>query len=96
MTYIICILLIMLFVYYTPLFTLIIPPTLHYVKKKPTLLKFIAIFGDTLYMVGGGVIAGLIINVGISNFTILLFINNYGTIMIITGAIIREYFKSIR
>jgi hypothetical protein len=86
----------MLFIYYTPLFTLIIPPSLHFLKKKPVLLRIIAIFGDILYMIGGGVIAGLIIEVGILNFTILLLFNNYGTIMIISGAIIREYFKNIR
>jgi len=46
-------------------------------------------------MIGGGIIAGIIMQIGLSNFTILLFFNNYGTIMVIAGAIIREYFKNI-
>ena len=83
------------FIYFTPLYKLLIPPIIHYIRKNPIILRVISIIGDVLYMIGGGVIAGLIIEVGLSNFTILLFFNNYGTIMIIAGAIIREYFKNI-
>ena len=41
-------------------------------------------------MAGGGVIVGLIIEIGLSNFALFLFFNNYVTIMPITGAIIRK------
>ena len=95
MIYIIYIIFSLIYIYFTPLFKLLIPPAAHYIKKKPILLRIISISGDVLYMVGGGVIAGLIMQIGLSNFTIFIFFNNYGTIMVITGAIIREYFKNI-
>jgi len=41
-------------------------------------------------MAGGGVIAGVIMEIGLSHFALLLFFNNYVTIMAIIGAIIKK------
>ena len=96
MIYLLFMTLTMLFIYNTELFELMIIPFLKYIKKKPLILGAIAVTGDALYMIGGGIIAGLVIEAGLANFTIMMLLNNYGTIMIVVGAITREYFKSIR
>ncbi|WP_434656643.1 hypothetical protein [Sulfurimonas sp. NW9] len=82
----------LVFVYNTPLFDTFI----DFIKKKPIIIIVIAIIGDALYMIGGGIIAGLIVNVRLDKFTLFVLINNYGTIMVIIGAVIREYFKVLR
>ena len=81
-----------LFIFNTPLYHVVI----LYIKKKKILVRIIAIFGDSLYMIGGGIVASVVMNIGLSNFTLLNLLNNYGTIMILVGATIREFFGKIK
>jgi len=92
MIYLIYLVLSLLFLYNTSLFE----DFILFVKKKLLIITFISIFGDILYMIGGGIIAGLIVEKGLGDFTLLILLNNYGTIMIILGAFIREYFRNLR
>ena len=58
-------------------------------------MKVIIIFGDALYMIGGGIIAGAVIETGLDKFTFFNLFDNYGTIIVIIGASIRELFSKI-
>ena len=90
MIYIMYMLLILLFWYNTPLYGLIV----DFIRKKPIFLTIIAIFGDALYMIGGGIIAGAMIN--LKGSISLKLVSNYGTILIVIGAMIREFFNKLK
>lgn len=91
MIYLIFLLFSLVFIYNTPLFNIFI----EFIKKKSIVTRAIAIFGDALYMIGGGIVAGAVIEIGLNKFVFLNLFDNYGTIMIITGASIREFFGEI-
>lgn len=81
----------LLFIYNTPLFGLFI----KFVRKKPFIMRGIAIFGDALYMIGGGVVASVVFSIGLDGFTFVDLFTNYGTILVLVGASIREFFSEI-
>ena len=88
--YLIFLLIFLLFIYNTPLFDIFI----DFIKKKSIFTRIIAIIGDSLYMIGGGIVASVVFSIGLDKFTFLNLFDNYGTILIIIGAFVREYFSS--
>ena len=46
-------------------------------------------------MIGGGIVAGHVIEIGLKSFGLYDLVFNYGTIMIIIGAFAREYFSKV-
>ncbi|MEA2098940.1 MAG: hypothetical protein U9P72_02285 [Campylobacterota bacterium] len=82
----------LLFIYNTPL----VDTFIKYVKTRTLIIRVISIFGDSLYMIGGGIVAGHMIEIKLINFTVCDLVFNYGTIMVVIGAFIREYFNRIK
>jgi len=82
----------LVFIYNTPLYKILI----DFVRTSPKILRFLSITGDFLYMVGGGVVAGIVYAHGSDGFTAIELFNNYGTIMVAMGAFIRDYFKGLK
>jgi len=85
MVYLIYFILTSLFLYFTPIGDLII----QYLYSSLT-LKIVSIIGDSLYIIGGGVIAASVFSQG---YNILTMLFNGGTILIIVGVSIREISK---
>ena len=73
------------FIYNTPLWEILI----GCIRKRPIFIKVLIITGDSIYMIGGGVVAAVVYAKG---FNLLTMINNVGIILIVTGAAAREYF----
>ena len=89
MTYLAFLFFTLLFIANTPLYRLLI----NFIRKKPIIIKFFIIIGDSLYMIGGGIIAGAIMQEGYSVFA---FFKYYGIILVIFGAITKETFKKYK
>ena len=81
----------LLFVYSTPLFD----DFIKFIRKKSFITRGIDIFGDALYMIGGGVVASVVFSIGLDKFTFVDLFTNYGTILVLFGASIRELFSEI-
>lgn len=62
---------------------------LGYLRKRPIFITILIITGDSIYMIGGWVVAAIIYAKG---FNLLTMVDNVGIILIVTGAIAREYF----
>ncbi|AXH16323.1 hypothetical protein CP985_14380 [Malaciobacter mytili LMG 24559] len=86
--YIVYILLTITFLYITPLWNIIIDK----IENNSTVISILTIVGDSLYMIGGGIVASDAFTNGLK---LWILINNSGIILIILGAIMREYFKKI-